>query len=78
MLAVAGSGAATLLLAGAAGRRVRWRTLLQDPAAIHRWAICAVSLMVLWSIRTHVPVAPGRHSLGVTTVTLVLGVSPVP
>lgn len=76
MLAVAGSGAAALLLAGAAGRRVRWRTLLQDPVAIHRWAICAVSLMVLWSIRTHVPVAPGLHILGVTSVTLVLGVSP--
>lgn len=76
MLALAGSGAATVFLAGAAGRRVHWRTLLQDPTAIHRWAICAVSLMVLWSIRTEVPVAPGLHVLGVTTVTLVLGISP--
>jgi len=74
MLALAGSGAATLLLAGAAGRRVRWRTLRRDPTAIHRWAICAISLMVLWSIRSDVPVAPGLHILGVTTVTLVLGV----
>lgn len=72
----AGTALAALTLATLAARRVSWRTLVQDPAVFHRWAICAVSLMVLWSIRTDVPVAPGLHVLGVTTVTLVLGVAP--
>jgi uncharacterized membrane protein len=73
---LAASGVATLGLAALAARRVRWRTLSQEPPAFHRSAICAVGLMVIWSIRTDVPVAPGLHVLGVTTVTLVLGVSP--
>jgi len=76
LIALTGTGLATLSLAAMAARRVHWRTLAQDPVAFHRWAICAVSLMVMWSIRTHVPVAPGLHVLGVTTVTLVLGVCP--
>jgi len=76
MFVAAGTALAALTLAALAARRVPWRTLVQDTAASHRWAICAVSLMVLWSIRSDVPVAPGLHILGVTTVTLVLGVAP--
>ncbi len=76
LFVVAGSGLGAIAVAAMAARRVSWRKLIQEPVAFHRWAICAVSLMVMWSIRTDVPVAPGLHVLGVTTVTLVLGVSP--
>jgi uncharacterized membrane protein len=63
----------TLLLTAGFARRIEWRRL-GAPAEFHLWAICAVSLMVLWSVRTGVAAGPALHVLGVTTVTLVLGV----
>jgi len=61
------------LLALACGRRIEWSRLAQQPD-FHIWAICTVSLMVLWSVRTGGSAGPALHVLGVTTVTLVLGV----
>ncbi len=76
LFATTGTCVAALAVAVAAARRVRWRTLASQQPEFHRWAVCAISLMVLWSIRTDVPGAPGLHILGVTAVTLVLGLWP--
>jgi uncharacterized membrane protein len=62
-----------LLVAAGAAFSVDWRGMLRDPSAVHRFAACAVSMMVLWSIQATVAQGPGLHILGVTTVTLVLG-----
>ena len=68
-----GSWLIALLLALACGRRVEWSRLAQG-SNFHLWSICAVSLMVLWSVRTGADAGPALHVLGVTTVTLVLGI----
>jgi uncharacterized membrane protein len=52
---------------------VPWRRLIGAPGEVHRFAACAVALMVLWTLRAQVSDGPGLHILGVTTVTLLLG-----
>ncbi|KPK61613.1 MAG: hypothetical protein AMJ59_00980 [Gammaproteobacteria bacterium SG8_31] len=69
-----GSYGVALPLVGAFARRIGWRRLATSSSEFHLWAICAVGLMVLWSVRTGVTAGPALHVLGVTTVTLVLGV----
>jgi uncharacterized membrane protein len=52
--------------------RVSWRQLCTTP----RWHVflgATVSLLVLWSIRTHLGHGTEFHLLGITAVTLVLG-----
>lgn len=71
--ALLGTLVLTLLLIAGFARRIEWRKLAL-PSVFHLWAICAVSLMVLWSVRTGAASGPGLHVLGITTVTLVLGV----
>lgn len=50
-----------------------WKGLVAEPRRLHVLAICAVSLMVLWSIRADVGGGLAIHMLGVTTVTLLTG-----
>mgnify|MGYP001822858826 FL=1 len=61
---------------GWAVRHFGWRILATDSRQFHVFAACAVSLMVLWSIRAQAQPGPGLHVLGVTTVTLLAGLAP--
>jgi uncharacterized membrane protein len=74
-------GSAPLYLLSGAGlvlvcltvRLFPWKGLVAEPRRLHVLAVCAVSLMVLWSIRADVGGGLAIHLLGVTTVTLLAG-----
>jgi uncharacterized membrane protein len=70
LFAISGVG---LTLAVAVVILFPWKGLIREPRRFHVLAICAVSLMVLWSIRADVGGGHGLHLLGVTTVTLLAG-----
>lgn len=64
---------AGFVLAVLTARLFPWKGLAAEPRRLHVLALCAVSLMVLWSIRADVGGGLAIHMLGVTTVTLLAG-----